>query len=59
MAMKKILVTAYQSYTYEVEVSEEECKDWAEDTALAYEFINENGIEPVDFGTDEITVEEL
>jgi hypothetical protein len=59
MNMKKILVTVYQSYTYEVEVSEEESKDWAEDAAQAYEFINENGIEPIDFGTDDITIEEI
>lgn len=57
--MKKVLVTVYQSYQYEIEVTEVELENWMQDRDSAYEFINENGIEPVDFGTDEITIEEI
>lgn len=57
--MKKVLVTVYQSYQYEIEVTKEELENWMQDRDSAYEFINENGIEPVDFGTDEITIEEI
>lgn len=58
--MAKFRVTVYQSYTYEIEAeTEREASDWQSDAETAYEFICDNGIEPIDFGTDEVTVEEL
>lgn len=57
--MKTLRVTVYQSYDYEIEVTEEEAELFKQDRDSAYSFICDNGIEPLDFGMDEVTIEEL
>lgn len=58
--MAKFIVTVYQSYTYEIETDiEEEASRWLNCPESTYEFINDNGIEPLDFGTDDVTIEQI
>lgn len=58
--MTKFRVTVYQSYTYEIDAeTEQEASDWQDCPELAYEFICDSGAEPIDFGTDDVTVKEI
>lgn len=56
---KRFYVTVYQSLVYEVIADEADCEKWGEDPDSAYAYICENGIEPADFGTDEVTIQEV
>ena len=57
--MRKFKMIVYRSEEYEVEVPDDDKYDYHNDPDWLYQLVCDNGYEPVDFGVDEIILEEL